>query len=668
MPFTPKNLDDRTFKDLVDEAKRRIVAYLPTWTDHNESDPGITLVQLFAWLTETTLFRLNQVPDERMYVSFLNLVGIGPSPAIAATGVVELEVSQPSDPFTLEPFELRLSAPGKEDDIPFEASERVHLVGASLGAVLVDDGFSAERQDLTATNQAGKVAFAPFGLTRLRGRSLYLGLDAEPRLVKPGSSAELSIFVRTDEAAVKLEPASTSNPTEIVELEGDVRWEGRTGASSWKRLELVHDETRGLRRSGFIRVKVTDDLVRTKEAGDLEKKERFWIRAVSDDVTEIETRSVRYVSINAARIRQWRTYANELLVPGSDGTPDQVRTVRHPPILMETNDPPIVEVNEPDDKGSFSWQAWPYTVDLASRKTATEVARDGYPLRAFTVSEDRSQIVFGNGIEGRIPLRGPNNLRVTYRSGGGTQGNVQAEAISLATSVPNLRGVTQREPTAGGEDEETIDHAKLEAPRRLRTAERAVTAADFETIAKAHAGVARATAINRHHPLYPHAPLTGAVTLVVVPPRKGEETAPMPTQTFLDGVSAAIEPYRILTTELFVVAPRYRTVVVDVTVRVKSEQDAPDVRTAIGEKLRAYFDPIRGGPDGSGWPLQGTIVHGEVMSLVLSVDRVAAVNDLHMAIDGLTAPDCTDVPLDSKLDLLASGSHSVKVVTESIRR
>jgi predicted phage baseplate assembly protein len=78
VPFTPKNVDDRTFEDLVAEAKQRIAAYLPEWTDHNESDPGIALVQLFAWLTETSLFRLNQVPDDRMYVSFLDLIGFAP--------------------------------------------------------------------------------------------------------------------------------------------------------------------------------------------------------------------------------------------------------------------------------------------------------------------------------------------------------------------------------------------------------------------------------------------------------------------------------------------------------------------------------------------------------------------------------------------------------------
>src|SRR4030066_364673 len=78
MPLPAPNLDDLRFqRDLVDEARRRIIRYCPEWTDHNLSDPGITLIELFAWMTEMILFRLNQVP-ERNYVKFLDLRGVQP--------------------------------------------------------------------------------------------------------------------------------------------------------------------------------------------------------------------------------------------------------------------------------------------------------------------------------------------------------------------------------------------------------------------------------------------------------------------------------------------------------------------------------------------------------------------------------------------------------------
>ena len=81
MALPAPNLDDRTFQDIVDEAKRLIPRYTPEWTNHNLSDPGVALIELFAWMSEMVLFRVNQVPD-RLFVHFLNLVGIEPVPAV----------------------------------------------------------------------------------------------------------------------------------------------------------------------------------------------------------------------------------------------------------------------------------------------------------------------------------------------------------------------------------------------------------------------------------------------------------------------------------------------------------------------------------------------------------------------------------------------------------
>ncbi len=84
LPRLPKSdLDDRTFQDLVEECILRIPRYCPEWTNYNPGDPGITLIELFAWLTDQMLLRFNQVP-RRQYVAFLELLGVRllpPSPA-----------------------------------------------------------------------------------------------------------------------------------------------------------------------------------------------------------------------------------------------------------------------------------------------------------------------------------------------------------------------------------------------------------------------------------------------------------------------------------------------------------------------------------------------------------------------------------------------------------
>jgi len=73
VPLPLPNLDDRTFNDLVAEGQSLIPRYAPEWTNHNPSDPGITLVELFAFLTELLLYRLNRVSDDNVR-SFLRLL------------------------------------------------------------------------------------------------------------------------------------------------------------------------------------------------------------------------------------------------------------------------------------------------------------------------------------------------------------------------------------------------------------------------------------------------------------------------------------------------------------------------------------------------------------------------------------------------------------------
>ncbi len=94
MALPVPNLDDRRFQDLVDDAKRLVQQRCPEWTDHNVSDPGVTLIEAFAWMTDQLLYRLNRVPD-RNYVKFLELIGVRLFPPSAARGEVTFWLSAP---------------------------------------------------------------------------------------------------------------------------------------------------------------------------------------------------------------------------------------------------------------------------------------------------------------------------------------------------------------------------------------------------------------------------------------------------------------------------------------------------------------------------------------------------------------------------------------------
>src|SRR6188768_618123 len=96
MAIAAPHLDDRRFQDLVDDAKRMVMDRCPAWTDHNVSDPGVTLIETFAYLVDQVLYRLNRVP-ERSYVTFLELMGVELFAPSAATAPVTFWLTAPLD-------------------------------------------------------------------------------------------------------------------------------------------------------------------------------------------------------------------------------------------------------------------------------------------------------------------------------------------------------------------------------------------------------------------------------------------------------------------------------------------------------------------------------------------------------------------------------------------
>jgi predicted phage baseplate assembly protein len=91
MPILPPVLDDRRFEDLVSEMLSRIPGHTPEWTSPQAGDPGRTLIELFAWLADTLLYRANLIP-ERQRLAFLRLLGIPMRPALPARCIVSVSI------------------------------------------------------------------------------------------------------------------------------------------------------------------------------------------------------------------------------------------------------------------------------------------------------------------------------------------------------------------------------------------------------------------------------------------------------------------------------------------------------------------------------------------------------------------------------------------------
>lgn len=640
-------IDNRRFDDIVEEARTRIPRYTPEWTDLNDNDPGMTLVQLFAWMTEMMLYRLGRVP-ELNHLKFLELLGIELSPARPARTEVAFPVKPGHpEPYVLVPQRQQVAAEGADGSrIIFETERALTAHRASLVAVQRRRG--ATYEGLTAQNDEALRPWHPFGSRPAEDDRLLLGFD-EP--LAPARPLTLSFLAA--EATGDSEPVRCGLDPTPIHISAELAWEFWDG-STWRPLALRKDETRLLTRSGAVHLRSPErDAMAAVPIGRVDEP-LYWIRARLLRAGYGRAPRLTSVRSNTVPALQAETVENEVL-GGADGTPHQRFRLAFSPVLHDTL---RLEVDEGDrEGGSRGFREWTRVDDFFG---------SGPDDRHYVLNRTTGEIVFGDGERGGIPVANPANPNAnvvarSYRHGGGTSGNVPAGSVNtLLTSVTgidagdvrNLRGAY------GGQDEETLDEAKLRAPRSLKSKCRAVTTEDFEHHATEVADIRRAKALALHHPSFPDVPVPGAVTVIVVP--GGDAPDPAPSEGALRTVCAHLDRRRLLTTEVHVVGPTYVRVEIRTEVVAEDHADPAEVHDAVESALRDYFHPLRGGERGRGWPFGGTIYYSQAYQRVFGVAGVQRIGPFEILLDGRSQPACEDVPIPDAA-LVYSTEHRVAV-------
>ena len=248
MALPAPNLDDRTFQDIVDEAKRLIPRYTPEWTNHNLSDPGVALIELFAWMSEMVLFRVNQVPD-RLFVHFLNLVGIEPFPPSVARADVTFWLSAAQDFTVTVPDGMQVTT-GRdiagERPIVFTTVSALDIRPPDLVAALSTDAKSERLTDVMDD-------------LRYEGSSVtcFSTLDGSGNLV-PGDALLLGFARSLAGVALRLSVAAVAQGIGVDPLRPPLAWEVWNG-EAWIAADVFSDSTGGLNRSGEIVLMVPNE-------------------------------------------------------------------------------------------------------------------------------------------------------------------------------------------------------------------------------------------------------------------------------------------------------------------------------------------------------------------------------------------------------------------------
>jgi hypothetical protein len=587
------SIDTVDFDRLVAEAQRRIAPRSRgEWTLHGPVDPGMTLIELYAWLLDQRSFLADQV-SEPLGRALLALLGDAARPAGLARTVLAIE----PDHALVVPRRTGLRPVRAGLPLTFTTDESI------AAAPLLDGGPGAPAIEI-ATFEAARAAVR-------RGAAL---------LPAHGGAGSASIALRFAEAL----PVGAWLGV-FIDLEGSVapewspdaagapppaalgfRRRGPAGEEAFAPADL-RDGTGGLRRSGIVRARVTPDWARPGPAGGWQ----YELVIATSAATFTAPPRLRAIAASAvaASHRHWRC----MPVDASGLAPISGQVVRIP---LDEGSPLEGSIRLQLDEADGARHVW---------RPAAGLDRRGPGDRVFEVDRARGQLRFGDGLHGRAPYPAAGgSARVAFQVGGGAAGNIGR--VAWTGSVAGGPGIRASNPVAavGGRDPETFDDARSRVAAGLARPTRAVTAADHVAIAVRTPGVAvgRAHAAIGSDAICPGRRSPGVSTVYVVPdaPARAADgvragtaiTAPRPDPGLLAAVQRQLSGARLLGHRIVAAPVAYRPVTVDLSIDV-DPYDATALRRRMAGAIRLHLDPLLGGDEGLGWPFGAPLLPSDLL-------------------------------------------------------
>lgn len=671
------NLDDLRFQsDLVDEARKRIIHYCPEWTEYNISDPGITLIELFAWMTEMMIYRLNRVP-EKNYLKFLDMLGFQLEPAKTAETDITfwlsalLPLDEGDDTSILVPAGTEIQSADQPDPVVFSTSRDLRICAPLLAHLRSETNFNQN-----SLSRLGAEVFRPFSPVPKIGDTFYLGFNDRNNI--SGHILRLDFQCEPTEAV----GIRRENPPWVWECLTEDGWKELTVST----LQDEKDTTGGLNNDrGSLTLYTPLDF--TSQV--LHGLKCFWIRCRVEQRHPSQgmyTESPRVTNVHVYTVGAQVPAANAQVVDGevigvSNGEPGQRFSLSHAPVLT-FSDSEKVEVEEVID-GAQVFMPWKLVDDFANSSKFS---------RHYMIDTASGEIIFGPSVRqpdgsvlqyGRIPESG-RRIRVTeYRYGGGTRGNLPENSVNIMnTSLAYISRASNLQRTLGGRDQETLDELIQRARREIQTQRRAVTAADFEQFA-----LRSSPAVARTRCVTPEQSGAGSVTLVVVPDvsdslKYGDLHALHISDELRAKVRGYLDQYRLLTTALNIDEPKYYGLKVKATIVPQDFANDADVATEVTDVLNRFLCPLKDenvdDEYSCGWEFGRSVFSAEIVSLIQKIPSVKYVLDTNISwrmvspmnesTDDFSMSDSNLQPLDKMLRLSPDGlvcslRHEITVTT-----
>lgn len=631
-------LFDRRFRDLVEIGRSQLPGLAPGWTDHNLHDPGITLLELLAWVTEAQLYAVGRMRrDER--AAYGALFEVLPEGARPARGLLWRDRADALSPF---------ASPSRSRVIERDAAIHLEDDGAPVfrplhrqlwvpGRIidLHTKSSRGETRDHRSANERDGAGFEPFTdpgdtLVMRFATGSHGGLFPKDRDEARGARLVLGLrtatAIRADAAAEEAPRDSCGARVEVTLRAGDAVWP----------LPVVEDTTSGLAATGALVLDID---------GVTASPQEFTLELRAPDLA----RSPRWLRFepHAVPFTQESPVDNELQV--ATGEPGFGFELARGSLAFAAGAEPV-SLRVSDARGTKTWSR------------CGRLRDQGPGDASFELDLGRGRITFGNGVNGMLPARDA-EVRASYRVCDGAAGNVARNRRWKVQGFAGAFGVNL-DPVAGGRDRADPGAMRREARRRARERDALVSARDITEAARALPllQVSRAWIANRPSPS-----AHGTITLVAMRAREPGDLEPE-SPRWLRAVQRALAPRMPLGTRLAVAAPAYARFRLRGTVAVEAGRDldavGAAVRAALRERLRLVDTVAGAGLRAAGVPLNPRDVIAwirgvEGVSRVESLEFIAAngraVGEIAVAPDGLPLHD--DAASEIAMRRLASGGR-----------
>ncbi len=654
MPLPVPNLDDRRFDDLVAEAKDRLSNHLPELTQIAPGDPANAFVDLFAFLTETILYRSNLIPERQRRI-FLNLLQIPIRPAKPAMGVACIDASGYSanlpntvysgtqldgsvkHRFTtlseVQPTPLTMVVMSKEK----VNAKQLLAMGMTLEELKQQYGLSAKQTPVPFQPKHHQIPQQHLTLSGTIDHFYYLALLAPKTLkdqitpLRENLAGTVVNFAISPNDGVPSDQLNELSPRKL-------NWElvtvNELNQTLFIPLTQISDSSNGGRKTGVVRLKLPSNAQLFERINDPDPMFSgladyppelpsdmdtsllvAWVRLSCDDDPNLE---LSYLGINGVDVIAQGLAKDRMLGKGN-GRPSQSLQLEHTDIDPGSM---MLEVEH-----NSQWQPW-YQVDYLAGYSQEDLI---YKLDAST-----GTILFGNGLDsGKRPPVAMRIRAASYRYGGGSESNIQAEQLTEIVDGSDRLKLRQEFPFTGGRDAETVVEAEKRIPQYLSHRNRAVTAEDYQVLVEFNPvnPVAKATVVkglipgNKIEALRENVP--GVVSLFVMPPQPVPtvDQYPKPAQGLLKDVFQYLVPRVPVGTELYILSPEFIPFAATISVEVMDSDTEIETLNQVEKTLIEFVWPLApGGFHDNGWIMGENLNPNDLLTQVARVPGVRSVN------------------------------------------